>query len=228
MKNDYAHPTSQKRRDIAVTSDGHHELTNAVDCHPRPDFIIDVKVCAMVTTGGDWKAQWNADKTVLENHTLTKAGDEKFSKHESSYAAVCYAFFPFVLGCFGGLGSQAARFLCALAFLDLLQHDAIRERAGLASLSPSDRSQFRARCFDRRLREYLLLWQKLLSCVLLELCRYLPLPTFLFAFVLPIAPALLIFFHDAVNSFLPLPSSFFSLNRCVKREKRAMRLTFAS
>ena len=55
------------------------------------------------------------------------------------------------------------------------------------------------------LREYLLLWQKLLSCVVLELRPYLPLPTFLIAFLLPIAPALLIFFHDAVNSFLPLP-----------------------
>ena len=36
--------------------------------------------------------------------------------------------------------------------------------------------------------------------------KWIPLPTFLIAFVLPIAPALLIFFHDAVNSFLPLPS----------------------
>ena len=66
---------------------------------------------------------------------------------ESSYAAVGYAFFPFILGCFGGIGSQAARFLCALAFLELRQHDAIRESAGLAPLSPADRSQFRARCF---------------------------------------------------------------------------------
>ena len=40
-----------------------------------------------------------------------------------------------------GPPSQAARFL---AFLKLRQHDVIRERAGLA---PSDRSQFRARCF---------------------------------------------------------------------------------
>ena len=126
--------------------------------------------------------------------------------HPSVFFALCYAFFPFVLGCFGGIGYQAARFLCALAFLELRQHDAIRERAGLALLSPSDRSQFRARCFDRRLREYLRLWPKLLSCVLLELRCYLPLPTFLIDFVLPIAPALLIFFHDAVNSFLPLPS----------------------
>ena len=67
--------------------------------------------------------------------------------HPSVFFALCYAFFPFVLGCFGGIGYQAARFLCALAFLELRQHDAIRERAGLAPLSPSDRSQFRARCF---------------------------------------------------------------------------------
>ena len=53
MKNDNAHPTSQKRGDITVTSDGHHELTNAVDRHPRRDFIIDVKGCAMVTADGD-------------------------------------------------------------------------------------------------------------------------------------------------------------------------------
>ena len=62
MKTDYAHPTSQKRGDIAVTSDRHLELTNAVDRYPRPDFIIDVKVCAMVTADGDLKASWNADK----------------------------------------------------------------------------------------------------------------------------------------------------------------------
>ena len=89
----------------------------------------------------------SAVEAVLENHTLSKAEDEKFSKHESSYAAVGYAFSPFVLGCFGGIGSQAARFLCTLAFLELRQHDAISERAGLAQLSPSDLSQFRARCF---------------------------------------------------------------------------------
>ena len=196
----------EKRGDIAVTSDGHLELTNAVDRFPRPDFIIDVKVCAMVTADGDWKARWNADKTVLENHTLAKAEDEKFSKHESSYAAIGYAFFPFVLGCFSGIGSQAARFLCALAFLELRQHDAIRERAGLAQLSPADRSQFCALCFRQASTRISAAWPKLLLCVVLVLRHSLPPPTFLIASVLPIAQALLIFFHDAVDSFLPLPS----------------------
>ena len=73
----------------------------------------------MVTADGDWKAQWNADKTVLENHTLTQAEDENFCKHENSYAAVSYAFFPFALACFGSICSQAARFLGALAILEL-------------------------------------------------------------------------------------------------------------
>ena len=83
MKNDYAHPTSQKRGEIAVTSDGHLQITNAVDRHPSSDFTFDVKVCSMVAGDWDWKARWNADKNVLENHTLTQAEDEKFRKHET-------------------------------------------------------------------------------------------------------------------------------------------------
>ena len=39
--------------------------------HQRSDFIVDVQVCAMVTGDGDLKTRWNADKTVLENYTLT-------------------------------------------------------------------------------------------------------------------------------------------------------------
>ena len=67
-------------------------------------------------------------------------------------------------------------------------------------------SSFALGVFDWRLCVYLRLWQRLLSCVLLELLRFLPLPTFLNALVLPIAQDLLIFFHYSVNSFLPLPS----------------------
>ena len=89
-----------------------------------------------------------------------------------------YAFFPFKF-CSGlfwwsqGIGSQAAIFLCALAFLELRQHDAIRECAGLAPLSPSDCSQFCTRCFRQASTRISAAWQKLLACVLLELLRYL-------------------------------------------------------
>ena len=44
------------------------------------------------------------------------------------------------------------------------------------------------------------------QATVLELLRFLHLPAFLIAFVLPIAQALLISFHDAVISSLPLPS----------------------
>ena len=100
----------------------------------------------MVTEDGDWNARWSADRTLLENHTLRQAEDEMFRTQETNYAAVCLAFFPFVRGCFGGIVSQAARFLCILALLELRQHDAIWA-SSLAPLCNSDRSQFRARCF---------------------------------------------------------------------------------
>ena len=73
----------------------------------------------LVTGDGDWKARWNSDNTVLENLTLKQAKDEKFWKHETNYVAVGLTFSPFVLDCFGGIGSQAARFLCTLAFWNL-------------------------------------------------------------------------------------------------------------
>ena len=42
--------------------------------------------------------------------------------------------------------------------------------------------------------------------LLLEFLHFLHQPTFLIATVHPITQALLIFFHNTVNSFLPLPS----------------------
>ena len=77
---------------MGFTYDRHFQLTNAVDQHQQTGFIIDVKVRAMVTGDGDWKARWNANKTALESHTLTQAEDEKFHKHENSYSAVSYVF----------------------------------------------------------------------------------------------------------------------------------------
>ena len=54
-----------------------------------------------------------------------------------------------------------SRLRCTLAFLELHQHDAIREPAGLAQLSPADRSQFWALCFRQSFTS-LLLWRRLL------------------------------------------------------------------
>ena len=107
----------------------------------------------MVTRECYWKARRNADKTGIENHTLKQVADEKFRKHETIYA-------------FGGIGSQALRFLCTLPFLELRQHDAIQELSGLVPLPLSDRSQFPAMFSTgnshRLLREFRRLWPRLL------------------------------------------------------------------
>ena len=49
MKNDYAHQTSQRQEDIAVTFDRQFKQPKLVDHHLHSDFIIHIKVCAMVT-----------------------------------------------------------------------------------------------------------------------------------------------------------------------------------
>ena len=89
-------------------------------------------------TGGKGRV-WTGDRRhpvlclcKLEKDVPTQAEDGKFQKDETNYAAVGIAFFPIVLGCFGGIGYRTARFLCTLAFLELRQLDAIRAFAGLA------------------------------------------------------------------------------------------------
>ena len=71
-----------------------------------------IDICALII---DWKARWNADKTVLENHFLTQAEDENFPKHETNYAAVGLAFFLFVLTVLAALARRRRDF-CALWF----------------------------------------------------------------------------------------------------------------
>ena len=88
MKTDYAHSTSQKRGDIAVTADGHFEITNVVDHLPRSDVVIDVKICATVNGAVDWKAKLNANNTKLLNPTLTPSESAKYTNHERNYASV--------------------------------------------------------------------------------------------------------------------------------------------
>ena len=90
-------------------------LSPMMDTFESPLLWIDTRalILLLVTGDEDWKARWNADKTVLENHTLTQAEDKKFRKHDTSYAAVDLAFFPFVLGCFAEFAPRRRDF-CAL------------------------------------------------------------------------------------------------------------------
>ena len=82
--------------------------------NPTGGALVDLGRCSRTVVVTALTARWNTDKPVLENHTLTQAEDERFRKHEFG---VGLAFFVFVLGCFGGKGSQAFIFLCTLASL---------------------------------------------------------------------------------------------------------------
>ena len=146
MKAHYPHRTSQKRGDIAVTSHQNIQIVPSFDHLPRSEFIIDVKVCSMVSANGDWKSRWNPDRTKFLNPSLAQKEQSKDTKHASNYAKIGYGFLPFVLGSFGGIGNSAARFLQALAFCETQQNDDLRAKTGLPPLDPSDRSQFRAQC----------------------------------------------------------------------------------
>ena len=142
MKTDYAYPTSQKRGDIAVTS-------NTVDRYPRSDFIINAKICAMVTAeviGMLTRLRLNRYSQARRGGQVPEARDQ-ICCGGPSLSSLC-------LDCFGGIGFQTARFLCILAFLEFRQHDAIRELAGLAPLSPPH--------LDRLLRGSPRLWSRLL------------------------------------------------------------------
>ena len=73
----------------------------------------------------------------------------------------------------------------------------------LAQLSPSYRSQFRARYFQQASMWIL---AALANATIMRCLLFLQLPTSLIAIVLPIAQGLLIFFHYAIHCFLPIPS----------------------
>ena len=56
-------------------------------------------------------------------------------RQKKSFKMIGTLCLSFVLGCFVGIGSQAARFLCTTPFLELREHDALRALAGLALVS---------------------------------------------------------------------------------------------
>ena len=120
MKTDYAYPTSQKRGDIAVTS-------NTVDRYPRSDFIINAKICAMVTAeviGMLTRLRLNRYSQARRGGQVPEARDQICCGGPSLSPLCSWLFWRHWL-------SLAARFQCTLAFLELRQHDAIRELAGL-------------------------------------------------------------------------------------------------
>jgi hypothetical protein len=148
MKRKCTHLNSKKRGDMLVRSKD-IEITDKAKGHgvARTQFVVDVKIVAMMDGKGLWNETWNPEKDKFDNPGMQQAEAQKFRKHEEPYAAVGFSFFPFVGSCFGALGPAAVRYLWSLAWLEQRQNAATRSSQGLDPQTDADRAQFRARCY---------------------------------------------------------------------------------
>ena len=101
---DYAHPTGGCCCHIGQIPSNHPR------CRSTPALWIYYwcwSLCyGYLRRGWEDQMEWWQD-CAWEPYSYT-GRDEKFRKHETNCAAVGLAFFPFVLGCFGGIGSYVA------------------------------------------------------------------------------------------------------------------------
>lgn len=145
MRKRFSHLSSQKRGDLAILSTSDYLIYDQVSRQPRSQAIADIKMVSLVNSQGTWTPAINRNKNKLENPTLLQQEAIKDKKHADFYAPIGFAFFAFVVSCFGSFGPTAVRCLFSLADLELRHHDSLLARQGLPPmLDPSARSQFRA------------------------------------------------------------------------------------
>ena len=110
--------------------------------------MADVKMISLVNSRGTWTPAKSRNKDKIENPGLVQQEQIKNRKHANFYAPIGFAFFPFVVSCFGSFGPTAVRCLFSLADLELRQHDSQLAHQRLPPmLDPSASSQFRAICY---------------------------------------------------------------------------------
>ena len=148
MRKRFAHLSSQKRGDLAILSDSNYLLYDQVSRQPRSQAIADIKMVSLVNSQGTWAPATSTRKDKIENPGLVQQEQIKNRKHADFYAPIGFAFFAFVVSCFGSFGPTAVRCMFSLADLQLRQQDSLLARQGLPPmLDPSARSQFRAICY---------------------------------------------------------------------------------
>jgi hypothetical protein len=148
MRQRYAHLSTQKRGDLAILSSSSYLIFDQISRQPRSQAITDVKMVSLVNSMGTWTQAKSRTKDKIENPGLVLQEQIKNRKHADFYAPIGFAFFAFVVSCFGSFGPTAVRCLFSLADLELRQHDSQLARQCLPPLTdPSARSQFRAICY---------------------------------------------------------------------------------
>ena len=101
MRKQYAHLSSQKRGDLAILSAPNFLIYDSVSCQPRSQAIADIKVVSLVNSQGTWTPAISRHKNKIENPGLVQQEQIKNSKHAPFYAPIGFAFFAFVVSCFG-------------------------------------------------------------------------------------------------------------------------------
>jgi hypothetical protein len=147
MRKQYAHLSSQKRGDLAILSAHNLLVYDSVSRQPRSQAIADIKVVSLVNSHGTWAPATSRHKNKIENPGLVQQEQIKNSKHADFYAPIGFAFFAFVVSCFGSFGPTAVRCIFSLADLELRQHESLLASQNLPPMDPSARSQFRAICY---------------------------------------------------------------------------------
>jgi hypothetical protein len=150
MRRKFVLLSSQKRGDLAILSDSNYLIYDSVSCQPRSQAIADIKIVSLVNSQGtsSWAPAISAHKEKIENLSLVLQEQIKNRKHAEFYTPLGFAFFAFVVSCFGSFGPTTVRCLFSLADLQLRKHDSILARQGLPPLlDPSARSQFRDICY---------------------------------------------------------------------------------
>ena len=122
LRANHAHLTSKKRGDLATFSNSDFRFYDSISRLPRPEAIADVKMVSLVNSQGTWTPARSRHKDKIENPGLVQQEQIKINKHAAFYSPIGYAFFSFVVSCFGSFGPTAVRCLFSLADLKLLQH----------------------------------------------------------------------------------------------------------
>jgi hypothetical protein len=147
MRKQYAHLSSQKRGDLAILSAPTFLVYDSVSCQPRSQAIADIKVVSLVNSQSTWTPATSRNKNKIENPGLVQQEQIKNRKHAEFYAPIGFAFFAFVVSCFGSFGPTAVRWIVSLADLELRQHESLLASQGLPPMEPSACSQFHAICY---------------------------------------------------------------------------------
>jgi hypothetical protein len=149
MCKQFSHLSSQKRGDLAILSASIFLIFDSVSRQPRSQAIADIKMVSLVNSQGTWTPARSRNKNKIGNPGLVQQGQIKNRKHTNFYAPIGFAFFPFVVSCFGSFWPIAVLCLFALAHLEARQHESLLTRQGLQPMDPSARSQYRAKCYRR-------------------------------------------------------------------------------